>query len=170
MQDLFAFSATMAIIVVCLALGAGAIWFFIRATAKSPRCSAHAQLDPNIDLRHLLDDAPNHIVSNRERPMWFSGALVGIALCALFSWMAQRDELAAKSDRVAHRIYRDTRLTEALKALRCPPADAPLEKLLVTVGTQADGKAPQIYCTYVTADLGVIPRIRLGKPQVVAER
>jgi hypothetical protein len=169
MQQITAMSETMIVIVVCLALGAGALVCFIACLPRSARPTM-AQLDPNIDLRHLLDDAPYHMIPNHERPMWFAGALVGIALCALLAWMAQRDELAAKSDRIAHRIYRDTRLTEALKSLRCPPADAPLEKLLVTVGTQADGKAPQIYCTYVTADLGVIPRIRLGKPQVFAER
>lgn len=169
MQDLPAMSETMIVIVVCLALGAGAIVCFIGSLPRSAR-QPMPQLDPNVDLHHLLDDAPNHIVARRERPLWFLGTLVCILLMSLFSWLAQRDELATKSDRVAHRIYRDTRLTEALKNLRCPPADAPLEKLLVTVGTQADGKAPQIYCTYVTADLGVIPRIRLGRTQVIAQR
>jgi hypothetical protein len=158
---------SLLILAIAVALIAGAIWCFKLALPKFPRKTSLAtpgRLGANVDLRHFSR------AGSFPAWWWLVAIVVSLLLTLLFSWTSKRDDQARHADRIARNALRDTRLTEALKLLRCPPADAPLEKLLVTVGTQADGKAPKIFCTYVTADLGVVPRIRFAKPQVFAQQ
>ena len=111
--------------------------------------------EKNQDLR-LFHDNRHFLIPRRERSAWLAGIVVTLALTALLSWTSQRDE----ADRRADRILADPRMERALKAARCMPPDAPLEKLLITIGTQSDGKAPAIICTYVTSPLGTMPQFR----------
>lgn len=156
-------------VVVLIALTAGAILACILALPRE-RMAGEQRLGANADLRWLLDDIDKHTIPAHQRPQWFVGTLVAIGFFAVLSFVAQNDERALSAERIAERALADTRLPVALRNLRCPPANAPLENLLVTIGTQADGKKPELHCTYITADLGVVPRIRFGKPQVIAER
>lgn len=100
----------------------------------------------------------------RQQPMPYKpiATVAAIALIALTSWAAQRDD----EQRAQREVQIGTALGKAIAAVKCPKPDAPLEKLVITIGAQHDSalNAPTITCTYVTAPLGAIPQFRRVKP------
>jgi hypothetical protein len=170
MENLPGISDTTLVVMILVGAAIGAMFVYAHFRWPTPRPRALRPttqgLGANADLLHYVGDARHHVIQNRHRPAWFTGVVIGLALIALVSWTSQRDDHA----RIADAALRDTRLAAALKNFKCPEPAAPLEKLLVTIGTQADGKRPEVHCTYITADMGQVPRIRYKKPQVYAAR
>lgn len=110
----------------------------------------------NTDLKHYL-------IPERQRPAWFGGTLIAIGLIAVVSWTSQRDEAARQPD------SGDRRLAQLIATTHCAAPDVPLEKLVLSIGTQADGKAPSIACVYISSALGTVPNLRYARPLVIAE-
>lgn len=132
----------------------------IRARRSAPPPVFH----PNIDISGIGHHA-DFTIPYSHRPLWLAGIVVCFAVLTAVSFIGQRTDEAVAADA----ILRDPRLPNALRAVKCDPPDAPLEQVLVTIGTQADGKEPEVACAYITADLGIIPRIKLRKPAVFAK-
>jgi hypothetical protein len=131
----------------------------VRGEASNVANRSHS-VGPDAGLRRTDRLLPS--IEGRARHAWFGGIVVAIAILGLTSWTARRDE----ADRIADAALRDPRLSQLLARTRCPPPAAPLEKMLVTIATQADGKPPAVFCTYVTAPLGALPQIRNLKPML----
>lgn len=91
------------------------------------------------------------LISIRERIFWLGATVALLALLALLSWTAKRDEA-------------NRRLFDSLAGLQCPPPHAPLEKFLLSLASEADGRPPALTCVYITSSLGTVPRLRYEKP------
>ena len=100
-------------------------------------------------------------ISDHVRACLFAGLIVMIVL-PVTGWIGERTDEA----RIADAAMSDHRIERMLARARCKEPDAPLEKLVGPIATQADGKAPTVECAYVTADLGVIPRVRYAAAEV----
>jgi hypothetical protein len=94
---------------------------------------------------------------------WPVALILAAVMLILVGWIGERTDEA----RIADAAMSDQRISRLLAKVRCPAADEPLEKLVGPMASQADGKAPRLSCVYVTADLGVIPRIRYASAEVI---
>ena len=89
-----------------------------------------------------------------SRSGWWARFLATIAAIAAFGLLGL----------VQNRDESDNRLDRLLESAHCPAPDAPLEKFVLSIGTQADGGAPTLTCVYVKSDLGIRPTLRYAKP------
>lgn len=165
---------TMIIALIVIALLAGALIFAILFTLRRGPLDTEigdekhhgeyrALFDKNSDLKHFT-------VTRRERTAWFAGTLAAIALIGLTSWMAQRDEAARYADAAPAALgssvpdrNRDP-LERLVAATRCRAPNYPLEQFVIALGSEADKGRPAISCVYITADLGVRPRLSYERP------
>lgn len=97
------------------------------------------------------DDNHHFLISRVERSAWTLGVLITLALIVLISWTTRRDE-------AGRRLY------HSLAAARCPAPNAPLEKFLLSIASDADGGAPALTCVYITSSLGTVPQLRYERP------
>lgn len=119
------------------------------------------RFEKNCDLRKSRD-AFRLVRAPSDRWVdWTVGIAGGLALLYI---MARNDTAADLIEEIA---MADPRLSTLIEQTRCPVAAAPLEKMVITIGTQADGKTPTVDCVYVTAPLGGnIPQFRYVRPMI----
>jgi hypothetical protein len=156
MQD----TAIIAVVIIMLIAGAliGAIWFAGR------RLDRAFDFQPNQDIKHFTPRA--------HRPAWLAGIVIALALIGLTSWTAQRDEAARYADAALHASRlsplasprANDPLDRLLARTRCRAPDYPLEQFVIAIGSEADGEQPTISCVYITADLGVRPKLTYERP------
>lgn len=109
-------------------------------------------------------DLKNRITGEEPlRPAWIIGTFVAIALTGLFSWTGHRDELARRLDPA------DQRLAQLVRATHCAPPESPLEVMVMSIGSQADGQRPEIQCVYLTAPMGQRLEQRRAPPVIFAQ-
>mgnify|MGYP001608736039 CR=1 FL=1 len=168
-------SETMIIVGVVIALLASAmifaIWFTLRHAPFDTEIGAGEHYQPgggkpivfekNADLKFFHDNR-HFLIPRKERTAWLAGVVVTLILTALLSWTSQRDEAARLADQAPR--ARIDRLDRLIAATRCAAPDAPLEKLVMSIGMEADGNRPTIACVYVTSALGTVPQLRYERP------
>jgi hypothetical protein len=87
----------------------------------------------------------------RERAFWLTAILALLAVLGVLSWSALRDE-------AGRRLYR------SLEGVRCAAPSDPLEKFILSIASDADGGPPKLTCVYVSASLGMMPKLRYAHP------
>ena len=151
----------VAIILALLLAAVAVLAAFIRRTTPP------VAFDKNCELRHMGVGEDRHfLIALADRPAWFAGVLVTLGLLMLFGWLAPRDEAARRADAAPHA----QRLDRLLAVTHCRPPNLPLEKLVLAIASQADGRPPVVSCVYVRADLGITPKLRHERPLTAAAR
>jgi len=154
---------TAIIITIIVALFVGAI---ICAVCLIKGTKNHlVAFEKNSDLRQF-HERNLFLISRKERSAWFAGIVVTLVLTALFSWTSQRDEAEAAAEHAG--AAANDRLAHLIATTRCAPPAAPLEKLVMSVGVEADGKRPAIACVYITSSLNTIPKLRFARAIITA--
>lgn len=57
-------------------------------------------------------------------------------------------------------------LDRLIARTRCRATDHPLEQFVIAIGSEADKGRPTISCVYITADLGVRPKLSYERPVI----